>query len=223
MLTPKVAETWPVCTVCNGWVMLLVCMGKTRFRGIIWGELVMMHAQKFPISMCFLRVPACLPKGCTLHYSVASSDARGAVRGAVRGAFQHPLRTCFRPMAKATAVTTLFPYTGLPRPLLSPKTQIMRSAFLHSTGTAPNRKLAFPCTHLTRHQQCLVFSLLNPSITSARGVSGHLQLPLAPFRVIKWDAVAWNVSKSGVQKGIHAQSYHGIRTNSASGDTGTGR
>ena len=30
MLTLKVAETWPVCTVCNGWVMLSVCMGKTR-------------------------------------------------------------------------------------------------------------------------------------------------------------------------------------------------
>ena len=66
MLTLKVAETWPVCTVCNGWVMLLVCMGKTRFGGIIWGEVVMMHAQKFPISMYFLSAPAYLPKGCTL-------------------------------------------------------------------------------------------------------------------------------------------------------------
>ena len=63
----KVAETWPVCSVCNGWVMLWVCMGKTHFGGIIWGEVVIMHAQKFPISMYFLRVPACLPKGCTLH------------------------------------------------------------------------------------------------------------------------------------------------------------
>ena len=53
MLTLKVAETWPVCTVCNGWVMLLVSMGKTHFGGIIWGEVVMMHAQKFPISMYF--------------------------------------------------------------------------------------------------------------------------------------------------------------------------
>ena len=34
--------------------MLLVCMGKTRFGGIIWGEVVMMHAQKFPILMYFL-------------------------------------------------------------------------------------------------------------------------------------------------------------------------
>ena len=54
MLTLKVAETWPVCTVCNGWVMLFVCMGKARFGGIIWGEVVMMHAQKFPISMYYL-------------------------------------------------------------------------------------------------------------------------------------------------------------------------
>ena len=53
MLTLKVAETWPVCTVCNGWVMLL-CVDKTRFGGIIWGEVVMMHAQKFSISMYFL-------------------------------------------------------------------------------------------------------------------------------------------------------------------------
>ena len=63
MLTLKVAETWPVCTVCNGcgmllvctvcngWGMLLVCMGKTHLGGIIWGEVVMMHAQNFPISM----------------------------------------------------------------------------------------------------------------------------------------------------------------------------
>ena len=58
MLILKVDETWPVCTVCNGWVMLLVCMGKTRFGGIIWGEVVMMHAQIFLISMYFLRVPA---------------------------------------------------------------------------------------------------------------------------------------------------------------------
>ena len=58
MLT--LAETWPECTVCNGWVMLLVCMSKTRFGGIIWGGVVMMHAQKFPISMYFLRVPAYL-------------------------------------------------------------------------------------------------------------------------------------------------------------------
>ena len=54
MLTLKVAETWPVCTVCNGWVMLLVCLGERRFGGIIWGEVVMMYAQKFPISMYFL-------------------------------------------------------------------------------------------------------------------------------------------------------------------------
>ena len=67
MLTLKVAEAWPVCTVCNGWVMLLVCMGKTRFGGIIWGKVVMMHAQKFPISIYFLRVPAYLLKGCTVH------------------------------------------------------------------------------------------------------------------------------------------------------------
>ena len=52
MLTLKVAETW---LVCNGWVMLFVCMSKTRFGGIIWGEVVMMHAQKFPISMYFFR------------------------------------------------------------------------------------------------------------------------------------------------------------------------
>ena len=91
MLTLKFAETWPVCTVCNRWVMLLVCMGKTHFGGIIWGEVVMMHAQKFPISTYFLRVPAYLLKGCTL--SIASADARGAhgARCAVRGAFQHPL------------------------------------------------------------------------------------------------------------------------------------
>ena len=67
MLILKVAETWPVCTVYNGWVMPLVCMGETRFWGVIWGEVVMMHAQKFPISICFLCVPAYLPKGCTLH------------------------------------------------------------------------------------------------------------------------------------------------------------
>ena len=67
MLTRKVAETWPVCTVCNGWVMLLVCMGKTHFGGIIWGKVVMIHAQKIPISMYFLYVPAYLLKGCTLH------------------------------------------------------------------------------------------------------------------------------------------------------------
>ena len=67
MLTLKVAETWPVCTVCNVWVMLLVRMGKTHLGVIIWGEVVMMHAQKFPISMYFLRVPAYLPKGCTLY------------------------------------------------------------------------------------------------------------------------------------------------------------
>ena len=54
MLTLKVAETWPVCTVCNGWVMLLVCMGITHFGGIFLGELVMMHGQTFPISMYFL-------------------------------------------------------------------------------------------------------------------------------------------------------------------------
>ena len=36
------------------WVMLLVCMGKTCFGGIIYGEVVMMHAQKFPLSMYFL-------------------------------------------------------------------------------------------------------------------------------------------------------------------------
>ena len=53
-LTLKAAETWPVCTMCNGWVMLLVCGGKTRFGGIIWGEVVMMHAQTFSISMYFL-------------------------------------------------------------------------------------------------------------------------------------------------------------------------
>ena len=58
MLTLKVAETWLVCTLCNGWVMLLVCMGKTHFGGIIWGEVVMMHAQKFPVSMYFLCIPA---------------------------------------------------------------------------------------------------------------------------------------------------------------------
>ena len=67
MLTLKVAKTWLVCTVCNGCVMLLVCMGKTRFGGLIGGEVVMMHAERFPISMYFLRVPAYLPKGCTLH------------------------------------------------------------------------------------------------------------------------------------------------------------
>ena len=67
MLTLKVAGLWPVCFVCDGWVMLLVCMGKTHFGRIIWGEVVIMHAQKFPISMYFLRVPAYLPKGCTLH------------------------------------------------------------------------------------------------------------------------------------------------------------
>ena len=33
--------------------MLFVCMGKTRFGGIIWGEVVMMHV--FPISMYFFR------------------------------------------------------------------------------------------------------------------------------------------------------------------------
>ena len=37
MLTLKVAQMWPVCIVCNGWVMLLVCMGITRFGGIILG------------------------------------------------------------------------------------------------------------------------------------------------------------------------------------------
>ena len=35
--------------------MLFVCMGKTRFGGIIWGEVEMMHAQKFPISMYFFQ------------------------------------------------------------------------------------------------------------------------------------------------------------------------
>ena len=35
--TLKVAETWPVCTVCNGWVMLWMCLGKTRFGGIVLG------------------------------------------------------------------------------------------------------------------------------------------------------------------------------------------
>ena len=54
MLTLKVAETWQACTLCNGWVMLLVCMGKTRFGGIIWGEVVIMHAQKFSISLYFV-------------------------------------------------------------------------------------------------------------------------------------------------------------------------
>ena len=53
MLTLKVAVTWPVCTVCNGWVMLLACMGKTHFGGIIWGEGLMMHAQKFSIQCIF--------------------------------------------------------------------------------------------------------------------------------------------------------------------------
>ena len=47
--------------------MLLVCMGKTRFGGIVWGELVMMRTQKFHISMYFLRVPAYFLKGSTLH------------------------------------------------------------------------------------------------------------------------------------------------------------
>ena len=55
MLTLKVAETWPVCTIYTGWMMLFVCMGKTRFGGITWGGVVMMHAQKFPISMYFFR------------------------------------------------------------------------------------------------------------------------------------------------------------------------
>ena len=50
-----------------GWVMLLVCMGKTHFGGITWGGVVMMHAQKLPISMYFLCILAYLPKGCTLH------------------------------------------------------------------------------------------------------------------------------------------------------------
>ena len=36
-------------------VMLFVCMGKTRFGGIMCGEVVMMHAPKFPISMYFFR------------------------------------------------------------------------------------------------------------------------------------------------------------------------
>ena len=47
MRTQKVAETRPVYTVCNGWVMLLACMYAL-------GEVLMMHAQKFPISMYFL-------------------------------------------------------------------------------------------------------------------------------------------------------------------------
>ena len=43
-----------MCTVCNGSVMLLLCMGKAHFGGIIWGEVVMMHAEKFSILMYFL-------------------------------------------------------------------------------------------------------------------------------------------------------------------------
>ena len=35
VLTPKNAKTGPMCTVCNGWGMLLVFMGKTPFEGII--------------------------------------------------------------------------------------------------------------------------------------------------------------------------------------------
>ena len=58
--------------------MLLVYMGKIRFGGIIWGEVVIVHAQKFAISIYFLRVPPYLLKGCRLHYSVASSDVHGA-------------------------------------------------------------------------------------------------------------------------------------------------
>ena len=54
MLTPKVAETWPACTMCIGRVMLSVCMGKTCFGGIIWGQVLMMHAQSASISMYFL-------------------------------------------------------------------------------------------------------------------------------------------------------------------------
>ena len=62
MLTPKVAETWPVCTVCTGWVMLLVCVWvKQCFGGIIGGEVGMMHAQNFPISMYFFCIPAYPP------------------------------------------------------------------------------------------------------------------------------------------------------------------
>ena len=93
MLALKVAETWPVCTVCNGWVMLLVCMGKTRFGGIIWGEVVVMHAQKFPISTYYLSVPSNLPEGFALHSSGASSDARCLRKADVSGQSQR-IQTC---------------------------------------------------------------------------------------------------------------------------------
>ena len=52
----KVAKTWPVCIVCNGWVMLSVCMGKTRFGGIIWGEVVLMHCHLCVSSCVFLHM-----------------------------------------------------------------------------------------------------------------------------------------------------------------------
>ena len=42
MLILKVAETWPVCTVCNGWVMLLA-----------YWEVMMMYAQSFPFQCIF--------------------------------------------------------------------------------------------------------------------------------------------------------------------------
>ena len=42
-ITLKVARMRRVGTVCIVRVLLLVCMGKTRFGGIIWGEVVMMH------------------------------------------------------------------------------------------------------------------------------------------------------------------------------------
>ena len=38
----------------RGQCVPLVCMGKARFGGITWGEVVMMHAQNFPISRYFL-------------------------------------------------------------------------------------------------------------------------------------------------------------------------
>ena len=58
--------------------MLLVCMGKARFGGIIWGEVVMIYAQKFPISMS------------TFQKGVHCTKALHPLTCAVRGALQHP-------------------------------------------------------------------------------------------------------------------------------------
>ena len=83
-----------MCTVCNGWMMLLVCMGKTRFGGIIWGEVVMMH-KSFPFQCIFSASLPTFRKG--VHCTKALHSLTHAVRTlqcAVRISTLQAVRRC---------------------------------------------------------------------------------------------------------------------------------